>query len=284
MCINTYYIHTYYNLQETEVRQIERIEECFLRKILNTSKGCPIVQMYLETGHVPARFEIKKIRLLFLQYILKESPTSLLYKFLQLQIENPTRGDWASNCIKDLEELKIVLSFEEIKMMTKAKFNQILNKAISIKAFEYLTQKKGSKGIEILYTELKMAQYLMPDQENLSIEDKRRIFEIRNRMLPIAANFPSNEIVEKCWCGEDEDMKHIYMCEYLTSETVKTPYEMIFSENVSKQKKVYKQFELNYDRRKQRNNGKQQNKENLSHVILVNCDPLSSVEYSNGAK
>ena len=129
-----------------------------------------------------------------------------------------------------------------------------------------------------------MAQYLMPDQENLSVEDKRRIFEIRNRMLPFAANFPSNEIVEKCWCGEDEDMKHIYMCEYLTSETVKTPYEMIFSENVSKQKKVYKQFELNYDRRKQRNNGKQQNKENLSHVILVNCDPLSSVEYSNGAK
>ena len=137
-----YACETYYNLKETEVRQIERIEECFLRKILKTTKGCPITQMYLETGHVPARFEIKKIRLLFLQYILKESPSSLISKFLQLQIENPTRGDWASNCINDLEELNINLSFEEIKMLTKAKFNKMLKKALSIRAFEYLTQNK----------------------------------------------------------------------------------------------------------------------------------------------
>ena len=285
-----YACETYYNLKETEVRQIERIEECFLRKILKTTKGCPIAQMYLETGHVPARFEIKKIRLLFLQYILKESPSSLISKFLQLQIENPTRGDWASNCINDLEELKINLSFEEIKMLTKAKFNQMLKKALAIRAFEYLTQKKGSKGIEINYTELKMAEYLMPNQENLSIEDRRRIFEIRNRMLPIPANFPLNKNVEKCWCGEDEDMRHIYMCKYWTSEKEKTAYEMIFSEDVSKQNEVYKQFELNYSRREQfksdQNNDKQlKNEENLSHVILVNCDPLSSiVEHSNGAK
>ena len=34
-----YACETYYNLKETEVRQIERIEECFLRKILKTTKG-----------------------------------------------------------------------------------------------------------------------------------------------------------------------------------------------------------------------------------------------------
>ena len=77
-------------------------------------------------------------------------------------------------------------------------------------------------------------------------------------------------------------MKHIYVCKYWTSEKEKTPYEMIFSENVSKQIEVYKQFELNYNNREQfkseRNNDKQQkNEENLSHVILVNCDPLSSI-------
>ena len=56
-----YACETYYNLKETEVRQIDRIEECFLRKILKNSKDCPIAQMYLETGHVTARLEIKKI-------------------------------------------------------------------------------------------------------------------------------------------------------------------------------------------------------------------------------
>ena len=87
-------------------------------------------------------------------------------------------------------------------MLTKAKFNKMLKKALSIRAFEYFTQKKGSKGIEIKYTELKMAEYLMPNQENLSIEDRRRIFEIRNRMVPIPANFPLNKNVEKCGVGK----------------------------------------------------------------------------------
>ena len=110
-------------------------------------------------------------------------------------------------------------------------------------------------------------------------------------MVPIPANFPLNKNVEKCWCRENKDMRHIYMCKYWTIEKEKTPYEMIFSEDVSKQIEVYKHFELNYNRREQfkseRNNDKQlkENEENLSHVILLNCDPLSSiVEYSNGAK
>ena len=56
----------YYDLKENELRQIERIEEGYLRKVLNTTKGCPIVQLYLEVGHIPARFEIQKMRLLYL--------------------------------------------------------------------------------------------------------------------------------------------------------------------------------------------------------------------------
>ena len=50
----------YYNLKESELRHIERIEESFLRTVLQTSNGCPIVQLYLEMGQIPARFEIKK--------------------------------------------------------------------------------------------------------------------------------------------------------------------------------------------------------------------------------
>jgi hypothetical protein len=38
----------------------KRIEENYLRKILKTTKGCPITQLYLEVGHYPARFEIKR--------------------------------------------------------------------------------------------------------------------------------------------------------------------------------------------------------------------------------
>ena len=82
-----YACETYYSLKETEVRQLEMLEEVFLRRLLKTSRGCPISQLYLETGHYPARFEIKKISLLFLKYILHANPESLIYKFLQLQLE-----------------------------------------------------------------------------------------------------------------------------------------------------------------------------------------------------
>jgi hypothetical protein len=118
-----YACEAYYNLKENEIRQIERIEENYLRKVLNTTKGCPIVQLYLEMGHTPARVEIQKIRLLYLQYILQQSDDSSLNKFFKLQIEFPTRGDWASRVIKDLQELEIEENFEEIKPITKNKFN-----------------------------------------------------------------------------------------------------------------------------------------------------------------
>ena len=69
----------------------------------------------------------------------------------------------------------------------------MIKEAIKVKAFEYLTKKRGSKGLEIEYSELKMAEYLMPNFENHSIDNKRKIFEIRNRMLPISANFSSRK-------------------------------------------------------------------------------------------
>ena len=114
-----YACEAYYNLKENELRQIERIEENYLRKVLNTTKGCPIVQLYLETGHIPARLEIQKSRLLYLQYILQQTEESTIYKFFNLQLESPTRGDWASTCIEDMKYLNIELSLEEIKSMSK---------------------------------------------------------------------------------------------------------------------------------------------------------------------
>ena len=72
-----YACEMYHNLKESEIRRIERIEEGFMRKILQTSRWCPIIQPYLEIGHAPARFEIQKMRLLYLKYILDEEEDSI---------------------------------------------------------------------------------------------------------------------------------------------------------------------------------------------------------------
>jgi hypothetical protein len=87
-----YASETYYNLTEMQLRKIERIEEEYLRKVLKTSKGCPIVQMYLAVGQWPARFEIQKTRLLFLKLILEEDENSMVYKFYSFSSNSQQRG------------------------------------------------------------------------------------------------------------------------------------------------------------------------------------------------
>ena len=177
-----YASETYYNLAESQMRQIERIEENFLRQIFKTGRGCPIVQLYLEGGVVPARFEIQRYRLLYLKSILNEDKSSMISKFFYLQLKQPTRGDWVSRCQQDLKELEISETLEEIEMMTKGRFNRILKERIHENALKYLTGKQRKKGKNITYIKSEMAEYLLPDSK-LSITQKRRLFAIRNMML-----------------------------------------------------------------------------------------------------
>ena len=178
-----YAAETYYNMKENELRALERIEESFIRKLLNTTKGCPISQLYLEVGHQPARFEIIRERLFFLKDILNEKPESLIFRFVMLQFEKPTKVDWASSCQKSLKYLNIKLSVEEIRMMKKTQFRKLIKNSIKEKALLYLMEKRGSKGSQIRYSSLKMQEYLLPDEGKLSILDKQFIFAMRNRMV-----------------------------------------------------------------------------------------------------
>ena len=280
-----YACETYYNLKETELRQIERIEEGFLRQLFSTTRGCPISQLYLEAGHTPARFEIFKMRILFLRYILNEDPDSLIHKFYKLQLENPTHGDWASSCMEDLKYLEIEMTLEEIKNTSEIRLRSILRKSISRKAFQYLTEKQGSKGGEIKYSSLKMADYLLPHDEKISISDQKEIFSIRNRMTPIPANFSSHKIEHKCECGEIENMRHIYVCTYWNTTNETHDYDWIFTDNVKQLIKVYNRFSVNMEKRNSYGNKIEEDgkSENVTTHVIPNRDPLFSVlEHGNG--
>ena len=112
----------YYDLKESEIRQLERIEEDFLRELFKTSKGCPLTQLYLEGGIIPAKFEIIRIRLLFLKTILNQKQDSMLFKFFKIQLESSSKTDWTTTCMTNLEELKIEKSFDEIRAMSDMKY------------------------------------------------------------------------------------------------------------------------------------------------------------------
>ena len=132
-------------------------------------------------------------------------------------------------------------------------------------------KKRGSKGIEIDYPYIEISEYLMPNNL-LTIDDKRKLFSIRNKMENIPSNFSSKQNnVSKCFCGETEDMKHIYVCKYSNDEEILVEYEKIFCGNLSEQSIILRRFEENFVKRKQCSEMK---KEEISTQAILNCDPL----------
>ena len=112
-----------------------------------------------------------------------------------------------------------------------------------------------------------MREYLLPYNDRITIEEKQKIFEIRNRMIDIPANFGNKET---CICGNEENMSHIYSCEYLNSKETTTPYERIFNGNLSEQIEIFRRFENNLKTR------------NDKHPCDQDIDPLNCIQYSIG--
>ena len=97
---------------------------------------------------------------------------------------------------------------------------------------------------------MKMAEYLSPTYEQLSLNDQRYIFAIRNRMIELEHNFRKKLPEEECICGERITQQHIYSCQNYDNNIEYFPYERIFEESVIVQKQIYLRFKNNYENRK----------------------------------
>ena len=87
----------------------------------------------------------------------------------------------------------------------------MLKESIKNKAFQYLLDKRGSKGMQIKYLFLKMAEYLVPNNVKLSISAQRYMFAIRNRMVQIKNNFSNKISKDLCFCGHIDNQERIYI-------------------------------------------------------------------------
>ena len=269
----------YYNIKENQLRQIEKIEESYPRKVFKTTKGCPISQLYLEMGVVPARFEIQKLRLLYLKYILSQNKDSLVRKFFNLQLNEPSRGDWASQCLSDLKELKIHESLEEIRNMTHSQYLKRIKSQILKNAFEYLIKRRKSKGKEIEYTQLEMSEYLLPINKKLTIEKKREMFSVRNRMINIESNFKNGKQTPKCVCQREENMEHIWNCQLLKSKGENNGnFEQLFKGNLREQIETFEQFIEKVERYKllKKENENKRNNTYPGDPYGIHCSILNS--------
>ena len=114
-------------------------------------------------------------------------------------------------------------------------------------AYKFLKQKQenGSKGVEIKYTGLQMAEYLLP-QTNMSIEDQRELFAIRCRTNDLGAN---RGIIENCECGKVLNNSHIFKCKNLNEDIQKYDIRFILNGYIEEKKEHLKIWRSNMKRR-----------------------------------
>ena len=85
-----------------------------IRGILDDpSSGC-VESLYLELGLIPIQLIMKARRVNYLHYLAALKEDEMLYKVFMAQWKYPVRGDWVLEVQKNLVELDIDLSLEEL--------------------------------------------------------------------------------------------------------------------------------------------------------------------------
>ena len=249
-----YAAETMYNVLETEYRALERIEESTIQDIFQTKKTCGRHILYLEAGVYPARYQIHRMMLNLLQYILQQPKDSLLYRVFDAEKNCPTRNDWVSSTFKLLEKYEIKLNEMEIKEMSRKEFKKLTKTNTRKIAFQDLKNKQenGSKGKFIEYETLTIADYLKPECQ-ISTEDKRLMFSLRTEMNDIPSNF-GNQTQCEMGCNKILTNKHIFNCEILNSNQTNTlEYTNILNGNLNQKIEILTKMKLNITKMKQMN-------------------------------
>ena len=236
----------WYNITENEYRQLERTDETLIREIFNCSSQVTHEMLYLELGVLPIRFLIKMRRILYLEQILKQRiQNSLIYRFFIAQMTEPTNNDWATQVMKDINDIKLEMELKDIEEVKSEEFEKVLKKKIRISAFEYLeTKKKKNKSVKhIIHEKLQMCEYLKGNEIETTVSERQFLFKCRTNDTNVRENRKWKFEATHCTACDNktqpETQQHILECSILTSLnyniTYNPTYNDIFNEDVSEQ-------------------------------------------------
>ena len=235
----------WYNLTETDLLQLEQVDKALWCSQLEVSSTVPYDLVCLELGLEPLRYIIMKRRLIYLQHILKQKETSLIKKFLKTQAIDPKKKDWVKTVKDNLKELDIKLTIEEIEDMPKQTYKKLIKKSIKEISLKYLLRKRNNrngKGMNMVYSKLGMQNYLISEDLDIPIYERKHIFQIRTKMhFKIKTHFRNMHediICEGCRISESTT-KHTLECNSLIGMnelvTYLPKYEDIYGEDVNEQ-------------------------------------------------
>ena len=223
--------------QKKDVEDLEDLDKIYLRRVFETASSAPIPALYLELGIIPLRFKIQAKRLMFLYYLLTRDENELTSQVLQAQIDDPIKGDWILTVMDDLKSFGLShLSMDNIKIMKKEKFKELIRKSCKSTAFTFLMnekqEKNKSKLAKVSYNKLEMQSYL--ENNNLSQRKKLLLFKFRCRMIKVGRNFGRQDKCPACLTEVDEQ-QHLFQCDKLNDlDLDSNSYEDLFSNNEEK--------------------------------------------------
>ena len=228
------------NLKEKDIRSLEQSDEILLSKVLDCEANTSNIAKYFELGVQPLRFEIMKKKILYLQYILKQEKSSMVFKVFEATCENMIKDDFVQTCIKYLEILDIQLSFKEIEEMSVWKFKKLVKEKTKLAAFRYLLEKKNEpnkqlKISHINYENLEIQEYLRDGNRNIKISQV--IFKARTKTLDIKTWKKWKYDDDLCvGCGENQEtIDEILNCKSLsdTDGPDRLEYSCLFGQSQS---------------------------------------------------
>ena len=188
------------------------MDEHLLRALVNGHSKTPLEFLYLESGAIPIRFILACRRMTYLQTILKRNENELTKRIFKAQKENPTKGDFYCQVLKDFE----LIGEEEVAIKSKTIHKNNIKQKIKTAALSYLLEKKQnhSKIKDIQFTKLETQNYMTsPLFQNSEV---CLLFALRSKYVDCKANFKSqyrNTHLLCDYCTESDDtQQHILLC------------------------------------------------------------------------
>ena len=207
-------------LTKNHIEKLEQVDRIFFRRLFDVPRCTAIESFYLETAAIPVRFLLVKRRLLYYWSILTKSDEELVKKVFKAQKSFPVKNDWIFQIKDDLEICKIELSENEIANMKQITFKKLVNQKIQELSLSYLiTLKNKHSKSEHLRASYDMQPYLR--NNNISIEEKKLMFRIKNRLIDVKMNFKKkyNDLVECRLCGAPEESQpHLVECSQILAD------------------------------------------------------------------
>ena len=229
------------NITEKDIENLTTPDTILQREILVTSGNPAKVFMYLELGITPVKFVIKAKRLNFLNYILKEHTDSMLRQTFDVLSIDSRKGDFVALVKKDMQDLEIEISEEEIKSYSKYSWKKFVKRKVREFAFNTLKSQnlKLENTKEIFYEDFKLRKYL---SECRSVVLAKIIFAVRSKSFDIKLWQPWKYHDNLCVICElkEESMDHFMTCQEYENMTQENNWKIICGDNVEYQYEIAK--------------------------------------------